>query len=104
MSGRGSVSVWDENDRDNEKSLKIGDILRGLTAREQKMGYPFGNVALGGIGRPQLVTTFIPVKRGDDFDMILDKIASHNDLSDSNPDPAMSLPGQVTFIVERRIK
>jgi hypothetical protein len=46
VTGRGSATG---------EEVSPGDILRGLTAREVRMVYPDKQVALGGVGRPQLV-------------------------------------------------
>jgi hypothetical protein len=85
-------------------NVRIGDILRALTAREKRMVYPQGNVALGGIGRPQLVTSFLPLKKGVPLDLVLDAIMSNQEINSSSDDLNLRRPGLITLIVERTIK
>jgi hypothetical protein len=86
------------------KNVRVGDILRAVTAREKRMAYPEGNVVLGGIGRPQMVTSFVPIDKNVDFGTVLEAIKSNILTSDSSPDPAMRTPGEVTMLLERPIK
>jgi hypothetical protein len=92
VSGSGSA------DGDN---VKVGDIVRAVTAREKRMAYPQGQVALGGIGRPQLVTSFVPCPVGIPLDVVLDAVSSNADTAASHPDPLMTQPGLVTLLLER---
>lgn len=83
------------------ENIQIGDILRGVTAREKRMAYPGFQVAMGGIGKPQLVTSFIPCKRGIDLEYVLQAIGSMKTTATSHPDPAMFEEGKATLVLER---
>eukprot|EP01041_Mallomonas_annulata_P005722 gene5722-11555_t len=84
-------------------NLRIGDVIRAVTAREKKMAYPMGNVMFGGIGKPQLVTSFKPCEVYTPLQDVIDAILSHAITSSdgSHPDVTMTEPGDVTLIVER---
>ena len=96
VSGRGSAKT-------GEEGFLAGDILRMVTSREKRMAYPQGNVSLGGIGRPQLVTTAVFCERKRSLDDILAALASNLDVADSHPDPMMLKPGSPTLLLERKI-
>ena len=86
------------------KNVQVGDVLRGVTAREKRMAYPGSQVAMGGIGQPQLVTSFIPCKRSIELDYVLEAIGSMRTTANSHPDPAMLEEGEATLLLERPYK
>jgi len=96
VSGKGSA-------KNTEETVKVGDILRAVTARVKKMSYPQQQVALGGIGRPQLATTILFCERRRDLDEILDGLASNLETADAHPDDAMRIPGIPTLLLERAL-
>ena len=96
VSGKGSA-------KNTEETIKVGDILRAITARVKKMSYPQQQVALGGIGRPQLATTIVFCERRRGLDEILDGLASNQETADAHPDDAMRVPGIPTLLLERAL-
>ena len=94
ISGTGSAN--------SAENIKVGDMVRAITAREQHMVYPQAQVALGGIGRPQLVTTFLPVERRPDaFDKLMDGIRSNLEISSNSDDAGLREQGRVQLVLER---
>ena len=104
MTGRIVVTGISGTGSADGKNVQVGDILRAVTAREKRMAYPEGNVVLGGIGRPQMVTSFVPIDKNVDFGTVLEAIKSNMLTSDSSPDIAMRTPGEITMLLERPIK
>lgn len=96
IADQGSVTTSGAN-------VQIGDVLRALTAREKRMVYPRTNVALGGIGRPQLVTSFLPLKKGVPLDLVLAAMKSNLETNPTSDDPYLRSPGEITLILERKI-
>ncbi len=94
ISGTGSAN--------SAENVKVGDMVRAITAREQHMVYPQAQVALGGIGRPQLVTTFLPIERRlDAFDKLMDGIRSNLEVSSNSDDVRLREQGRVQLVLER---
>mmetsp|Transcript_33384 Transcript_33384/g.56044 ORF Transcript_33384/g.56044 Transcript_33384/m.56044 type:complete len:204 (-) Transcript_33384:189-800(-) len=96
ISGTGSAN---SGSTDN---VRCGDIVRAITSREKKMVYPQAQVALGGIGRPELVTSFVPVERRPDaLDQVLNGIVSNSEISPNSDDDSLRREGKVQLILER---
>ena len=66
------------------------------------MVYPQTQVALGGVGRPQLVTAFLPIERKPTaLDMLLDGILSNLEVSQNSDDMQLQSEGMVQLVLER---
>ena len=96
VTGKGSACAEDEG-------ILPGDILRMVTAREKRMAYPQANVSLGGIGRPQLVTSAVFCERKLDIEYILAALASNLEVASAHPDALMLRPGVPTLLLERKL-
>ena len=95
ITGQGSAAS-------NGNNVRVGDIVRAVTSRAKHMVYPQAQVVLGGIGRPQLVTTFLPIERRPTaLDALLDGIRSNLEVSPSSDDFGLREPGMVQLVLER---
>ena len=85
------TEIYPEGGAATEGSLRVGDRIRGVVAKNMAMTYPTWQLALGGVGRPKEVRVLARVD-GKPLDYVVAAIRSNADRDGE---------GVVTLVVER---